>query len=101
MREHHLAPYDFAYQWLRVSGGNETPIQGASASTYSLVAADAGAKFKVRVSFTDLDGHDEALTSEAYPAQQLVLVNIAPTGAGKTVTLDEDGSRAFSENDFG
>ena len=57
----------FTYQWLRVSGGNETPIQGASARTYRLAAADAGAQFKVRVSFTDLDNHDEALTSEAFP----------------------------------
>ena len=95
------APASFLYQWLRVSGGNETPIQGASASTYRLEAADAGAKFKVRVSFTDLDGHPEARTSDAWPTQQTVLVNTAPTGASKTIGLAEDGFHPFSEADFG
>ena len=92
---------NFLYQWLRVSGANETPIQNADARTYRLEAADAGAKFKVRVSFTDLDGHPEARTSDAWPTQQTVLVNTAPTGVGKTVTLDEDDSNPFSEADFG
>ena len=95
------APASFLYQWLRVAGGNETPIQGASASTYRLEAADAGAKFKVRVSFTDLDGHPEARTSDAWPTQQTVLVNTAPTGASKTIGLAEDGFHPFSEADFG
>ena len=92
---------NFLYQWLRVSGvGNETPIQGATARTYRLEAADAGAKFKVRVSFTDLDGHDEARTSDAWPTQQTVLVNTAPTGV-EDGDLDEDDSHPFSEADFG
>ena len=91
----------FLYQWLRVSGANETPILNADARTYRLEAADAGAKFKVRVSFTDLDGHDEARTSDAWPTQQTVLVNTAPTAAAKTVTLDEDTTHTFSEADFG
>ena len=95
------APASFLYQWLRVSGANETPILNADARTYRLASADAGAKFKVRVSFTDLDGHPEARTSDAWPTQQTVLVNTAPTGVGKTVTLDEDDSNPFSEADFG
>ena len=91
----------FLYQWLRVSGANETPILNADARTYRLEAADAGAKFKVRVSFTDLDGHPEARTSDAWPTQQTVLVNAAPTGASKTIGLAEDGFHPFSEADFG
>ena len=58
----------FAWQWLQVDGGNETAISGARSKTYRVQATDAGKKFKVKVSFTDLDGHDEALTSAAYPA---------------------------------
>ena len=38
----------FSYQWLR-SG---SAISGATASTYTLVSADAGNTIKVRVSFT-------------------------------------------------
>ena len=61
----------FAYQWLSVSGSGEditeTEITDATARTYRLVTGDAGKKFKVTVSFTDLDGHPEALTSDAYP----------------------------------
>ena len=91
---------NFLYQWLRVSGANETPIQNADARTYRLEAADAGAKFKVRVSFTDLDGHPEARTSDAWPATT-VAANAAPTAAAKTVTLDEDTTHTFSAADFG
>ena len=58
----------FVWQWLRVNGGTEVEIQGATSKTYRVVAADVGAKFKVRVSFTDLDGNAESLTSAAvYP----------------------------------
>ena len=94
----------FNYQWLRVTGtgqsATETAIQGATASTYRLEAADASAKFKVRVSFTDLDGHPEARTSDAWPATT-VAANAAPTAAAKTVTLDEDTTHTFSAADFG
>ena len=91
----------FTYQWLRVSGGSDTAITGATSQTYLLAAADAGKQFKVTVGFTDLDGHAEALTSEAYPADRQVAANDAPTGADKTVTLAEDGSYTFKAADFG
>ena len=90
----------FTWQWLRVSGGSDTAISGATSQTYTVVAADAGKKFKVKVSFTDLDGHAEALTSVAYPADRQVSANAAPTGAGETVTLTEDGSYTFKASDF-
>ena len=91
----------FTYQWLRVSGGSDTAISGATSQTYLLTAADAGKQFKVTVGFTDLDGHAEALTSEAYPKGAEVSENDAPTGASKTVTLAEDGSHTFPAGDFG
>ena len=51
----------FAYQWL----ADNAEINGETASTYTLVAADAGKAIKVRVSFTDDAGNDEELTSAA------------------------------------
>ena len=49
----------FAYQWL----ADDAEINGATASTYTLVAADEGKTIKVKVSFTDDAGNDEQLTS--------------------------------------
>ena len=91
----------FTYQWLRVDGGSDTAIAGATSNTYRLVAADAGKKFKVRVGFTDGDGTDESRTSAAYPTDGSVGSNAVPTGAHKTVTLAEDGSYTFTAADFG
>ena len=57
----------FTYQWIRVNGSSERDISGATASTYTLVAADAGRKFRVRVGFTDALGSEEVRTSNVYP----------------------------------
>ena len=54
----------FSYQWLAA----DAEINGATASTYTLVAADAGKAIKVQVSFTDDAGHDEELNSAATAA---------------------------------
>ena len=51
----------FSYQWL----ADDVEINGATASTYTLVAADAGKAIKVQVSFTDDAGNEESLTSAA------------------------------------
>ena len=51
----------FSYQWLAAAA----EINGATASTYTLVAADAGKAIKVQVSFTDDAGNDEELNSAA------------------------------------
>ena len=58
----------YAYQWIRVDGGIETEISGATGTAYTLVGADAGKKVMVRVSFTDDRGNAETATSRAYPA---------------------------------
>ena len=58
----------FNYQWIRVDGNSESDISGATSKTYTLVTADAGKTFKVRVSYTDNLGNMEApLTSGMYP----------------------------------
>ena len=76
-----LTSATYRYQWVRVDadGSNPTDI-GTDSSTYPLVAADEGKKIKVKVSFTDDDGNDEELTSDAYPATGTVEAapNVAP-----------------------
>ena len=59
-----LANETFSYQWL--AGG--LYIQGATGSTYILVADDEGRTITVRVSFTDDAGNEETLTSTATAA---------------------------------
>ena len=51
----------YRFQWL----ADDADIAGATATTYTLVDADAGAAIKVRVSFTDDAGNEEELTSAA------------------------------------
>ena len=51
----------FAYQWLT----DNAEVNGATDSTYTLAATDAGKAIRVRVSFTDDAGNDEQLTSAA------------------------------------
>ena len=88
----------FAYQWFAA----DAEINGATASTYTLVAADAGKAIKVRVSFTDDAGNDEQLTSAATGAVATAPPppNNPATGAptitgaaqvGETLTADTTG----------
>ena len=83
----------FAYQWL-VDGAE---INGATDSSYTLVAADEGKPIEVRVTFTDDAGNEESLTSNAVLAARL---NSAATGAptisgmvqvGQTLTASTSG----------
>ena len=59
-----LTNASFTYQWL--ADGAE--INGATGSSYTLVATDEGKAIKVTVSFTDDDGNAETLTSAATAA---------------------------------
>ena len=54
-----LGNVQYEYQWL----ADDTDISGATASTYTLVAADEGKAIQVKVSFTDDGGNSETLTS--------------------------------------
>ena len=47
----------FTYQWIANDGTEDTDIQNATGSSYTLAAADEGKTIKVRVSFTDDSGH--------------------------------------------
>ena len=68
------------YQWIANDGTEDTDIQDATGSTYTLASADEGKTIKVRVSFTDDAGNDESLTSEA-TAAVAARPNSAATGA--------------------
>ena len=61
-----LTSVSYTYQWIRVATDNtETNIAAATASTYTLVAADQGTTIKVTVSFTDDANNPETRTSAA------------------------------------
>ena len=63
-----LSNVSYGYQWIRNDGNADTEIAGATASSYTLAAADEGSAIKARVSFTDDAGHSETLTSTATAA---------------------------------
>ena len=60
-----LSNASFGYQWVRIGSRDDTDINDATGSTYTLVADDEGKTVKVRVSFTDDGDNQEARTSEA------------------------------------
>ena len=55
----------FRYQWVRVDGGVETDVSGATKSAYTLASDDVGRRLKVRVSFTDDSDFSERTVSNA------------------------------------
>ena len=87
----------FAYQW-RV---NDTGIQGATGSTYTVAEADQGHRIQVVVTFTDDADNEETLTSASTDA---VIAASEPepepetpgTPTGLSATLNEDGSITLS-----
>ena len=73
----------FSYQWLR----GEAEIAGAIGSSYTLTEDDEGQTIKVKVSFTDDEGHEETLTSDPTGA-----VEAAETVPGRPQDLDGEAS---------
>ena len=82
----------YSYQWL----ADDTDIDGATSSTYTLTDADQGKTIKVKVTFTDDAENEETLTSVATEAVA-AKANTAPTGlptitgtpqVGETLTAD-------------
>ena len=59
-----LTNVSYSYQWL----ADDTEIDEATSSTYTLQASDNGKTIEVRVTFTDDAGSDASLTSEATAA---------------------------------
>ena len=83
-----LTNASFTYQWL----ADDTAISGATTSTYTPVAGDAGKAIKVAVSFTDDAGNAETLTSAATTA-----VTQPPlTATAHHAPASHDGSNSFT-----
>ena len=76
----------FSYQWTASDGTTDTDITGATAATYTLLAADEGKTVKVRVTFTDDGGNGESLTSVSTgpvappPSNDATLSNLTLSG---------------------
>ena len=63
-----LTSVSYSYQWIQVDDmAIETNISGATSSTYTLIAADVGKHFKVKVTFQDDMGYEEELKSKLHP----------------------------------
>ena len=75
-----LANAIFTYQWIANDGTEDTDIQDATGSTYTVGADDEGKTIKVRVSFTDDGGNQETRTSDVTVAVAAI-PNSAATGA--------------------
>ena len=89
----------FTWQWVRVSGGTETPIAGATTASYTVVDADVGATLKVAASFTDDGGTAETVESaetaavlddDDSPTTGAVTITGTPA-EGETLTADTSG----------
>ena len=73
----------FSYQWVRVDGGDEADITGATSQSYLLTNDDQGLKIKVVVSFVDDRGEEESVSSTAFPGPGNIRPkpNSPPTGS--------------------
>ena len=81
----------FTLQWLRSYGGSDTEIAGATGPLYIPVDGDVGRGIKVRVTYTDDDGYEESVTSEATAAVARPL-----TAHVVDVPESHDGKTAFT-----
>ena len=81
----------FTWQWLRSYGGSDTAIAGATGPAYTPVEGDVGRGIKVRVTYTDDDGYEESVTSEATAAVARPL-----TAHVVDVPESHDGKTAFT-----
>jgi len=90
-------PLTFTYQWRRCdpSGGSCTDIAGATAKTYTLAAADAGAQIRVAVTGVNSVGSSTAtsastatVSASAPPASAAAPTISGSVQQGQTVTAD-------------
>ena len=77
----------FAWQWISNDGTADSDIPGATASTYTLTPAEVGKTIKVRVTFSDDEGNEATLFSEATEVVKPPL-----TASFEMVPANHDGS---------
>ena len=92
---------ELTYQWISDDGTDDSDIDGATDSTYTLVEADAGKTIKVRVSFTDDAKFPESLTSAATTAVTVpvaaLVSNVGQTATGNAnVTASQSQGQGFT-----
>ena len=87
-----LTGVSYSYQWLRTSGATTTSISNATTNAYAVTSDDQGKSLSVRVVFTDDDGFNESLTSDA------VSVPVPLTGEipAAHLSTSHDGSNTFT-----
>ncbi len=88
---------ELTYQWI----SDDSDIDGATDSTYTLVEADAGKTIKVRVSFTDNAKFPESLTIAATAAVTVpvaaLVSNVGQTATGNAnVTASQSQGQGFT-----
>ena len=88
-----LANAIFTYQWIANDGTEDTDIQDATGSTYTVGADDEGKTIKVRVSFTDDGGNQETRTSA--PTVAAASAPTPLTAAIHDAPESHDGQDAF------
>ena len=99
-----LTLVSYSYQWIRVDGGTDTNISGATDSTYVMQAADVGKALKVRVTFTDDAANAEMLISSASalvasaPTTYLVKNLTQAAGQDLSITTETPDGAAVSAN---
>ena len=91
-----LSSPGWTYQWVRVEeGSTNTNITGATSASYTLSAADAGKKVRVKVSFTDdgntahtLESADSGVIAAAHTAapEPVAAVNVTYQGSSLEVS---------------
>ena len=96
-----MSNVNYVYQWIVVDGGTETDVDGATASTYRLVAADQGKTITVRVSFADDVGTAQTLTSAATGTIQPSAATPAVTGVTVSSTPLRTSAGATSPDTYG
>ena len=90
---------DYYVQWL--DQNNSDHHDGDGEFTYRLITSDAGRSFTVDLSFTDLGGEDEKITSAVFPEMGSILANAPPAGADNAVRIAPDGEHTFTIANFG
>ena len=83
-----LTNVSYSYRWVANDEGTDANISSETDATYTLVAADVGDTIKVKVTFTDDAGNEEALTSGATDAVAAADPPAMPTGLSPSVSHD-------------
>ena len=103
-------PTGYTFQWVRVVGGTDTNIAGATMRTYTPGPDDVGHPLKVEVSFIDGGGTGETLASAATAAVVVAAENCAADRPDSewctTLTVEESQAGSgtnygFRNNDYG